>query len=118
MAAFRKRVSVSASASISTTIVGATTGKRHHIQKGLVTIATVTGAAVAGIYETNSTGSDAAVFVGLWNASAKTAFSFDFTENGRPGDPGLVTSTTGCRLALVQLTASSTVNLHIVGYTG
>lgn len=108
-APFSGRVSIADPGS--STFVAASSGYRHHLCKGLVTIATVTGAAVAGIYETNSTGSSAALFAGLWNASAKGAFSFDFGERGLP------CSATGSRLVLVLATASSTVNLNFVGYT-
>jgi len=95
----------------SSTLVAADSLLRHHVTKGLVTIATVTGAAVAGIYETSAGGSTAAVFVGLWNASAPGTFSFDFGEHGIP------CSSIGTRLALVLATASSTVNLNLVGYS-
>ena len=108
-ATFRGRTSIATTGS--TTIVAVDGSYRHHLTKGLITIATVTGAAIGGIYETNSTGSDSAVFVGLFNASSKTAFDFDF------GDEGLACSATGSRLVLVQSGASSTINLHYVGYT-
>lgn len=93
----------------SATILSATAGKRHSVQRGVITVKGAAGAPDISVHETGASGTSLVCWARL-SGSVSAVHDFSF------GDEGVHAYATNTRTALVVETADATVSAIFVGY--